>query len=96
MARALGIGAIFLGFGDLFNRFLGAHGRGKSIQNAAYANGIATVACIFLFVPLLGAWGAVLAVIIPNGIYLLQMYISYRKFSQNNASNEMDILKKLS
>lgn len=96
MARALGLGAIFLGFGDLFNRFLGAHGEGKSLQNAAYANGLATVACILIFVPLFGAWGAVIGVIIPNGIYLLQMYLSYRTFSHKINSKEPDILEQLS
>jgi O-antigen/teichoic acid export membrane protein len=84
MARALSLGAIFIGFGDLFNRFLGAHGRGKSLQRAAYANGIASIVCIIIFVPFLGAWGAILGVVIPNGIYLLQMWLSYRKFCQEN------------
>lgn len=88
MARALGLGSIFLGFGDLFNRFLGAHGKGKSLRSAAYANGIATVACILIFVPLIGAWGAVIAVIVPNGIYLFQMYLSYRKYSQTIVNDE--------
>lgn len=88
MARALGLGAIFVGFGDLFNRFLGAHGKGKSLQNAAIANGVANVAGILIFVPLLGAWGAVITAIIAGGIYLLQMLLSYRAFSHGNISDE--------
>lgn len=90
MAKALALGAIFHGFGDLFNRFLGAHGKGRSLQNAAYANGIANVAGIFIFVPLLGAWGAVLTAIIASGIYFLQMFLSYRAFSQENNSQQIE------
>jgi O-antigen/teichoic acid export membrane protein len=86
MARALAIGSILLGFGDLFNRFLGAHGKGKSIQNAAYANGIVTVICILIFVPLWGAWGAILATVLPNGIYFSLLFLSYRAFTHQNAS----------
>jgi O-antigen/teichoic acid export membrane protein len=81
MARVLGLAAIFIGFGDLFNRFLGAHGEGKSIQNAAYANGAASVVCTLIFVPLFGAWGAVLTMIIANGIYFLLLFLSYRTYS---------------
>lgn len=88
MARALSLGAIFYGFGDLFNRFLGAHGKGKSLQNAAYANGIANVAGILIFVPLLGTWGAVISSIFAGGIYLLLMLLSYRIFSHEIISQQ--------
>ncbi len=86
MARALGLGAILVGFGDLFNRFLGAHGKGKSLQNAAYASGIANVAGILVFVPLFGAWGAVMTAIIAGGIYFMKMLLSYRTFSHKTIS----------
>lgn len=81
-ARALSIGAILLGFGDLFNRFLGAHGKGKSIQNAAYANGIVSVVGILILVPLFDVWGAVITTIISNGIYLLLLLFSYKAFTK--------------
>ncbi len=81
MARALSLGAIFLGFGDLFNRFLGAHGKGKSLQNAAYGFGITNLVGMVIFVPLLGAWGAVLTAILAGGVYLIQMVLSYRNFT---------------
>jgi O-antigen/teichoic acid export membrane protein len=84
MARALALGAIFVGFGDLFNRFLGAHGKGKALQNAAYIMGIANVAGIVIFVPLFGALGAVMTTIIAGVIYFLLMFLSYRAFSQKN------------
>jgi O-antigen/teichoic acid export membrane protein len=87
MARALCLAAIFTGFGDLFNRFLGAHGKGKSLQNAAFATGIASVVFTLILVPLFGAWGAVLTMIISNGIYLLIMYLSYRTFSHKIDNN---------
>lgn len=89
MARALAFGAILLGFGDLFNRFLGAHGKGKPIQNAAYANGIATIACVFIFVPLWGVWGAILATLIPNGIYFFLLFFKYRTFSHQITAQEI-------
>jgi O-antigen/teichoic acid export membrane protein len=89
LARALSLAAILLGFGDLFNRFLGAHGIGKSIQNAAYANGIVSVICTFIFIPLIGTWGAVLAMIIANGMYFLLLLLGYRTFSRKKFTEEL-------
>jgi hypothetical protein len=34
-----------------------------------------------IFVPLLGAWGAVLTAILAGGVYLIQMVLSYRNFT---------------
>ena len=90
MAKALGFGAIFLGFGDLFNRFLGAHGKGKSLQNAAYAAGITNVIGALLFVPRFGVWGAIITTITSAGIYFLQMFLSYRTYSQENNSQQVE------
>jgi len=81
MARALSVAAIFMGFGDMFNRFLGAHGQGKPIQNAAISFGVANALGIFVFVPYFGVWGAVITSVLAGSVYLLQMYLSYRRFN---------------
>ena len=48
----------FHGLGGFFNRFLGAHGKGKELRNAALSTGgIILVGCIVLL-PCYGAVGA--------------------------------------
>jgi glycosyltransferase involved in cell wall biosynthesis len=79
MARALSVGAIMVGFGDFFNRFLGAHGKGNVLQNVAYIVGGVEVAGLLLFVPLWGAWGAIITSVLAGATYFLFMYGYYRK-----------------
>ena len=47
------------GFGDMLNRFLGAHGKGKDLRNTAFACGIEHVIGSILFVYLWGINGAI-------------------------------------
>jgi O-antigen/teichoic acid export membrane protein len=79
MARALSIAAILVGFGDFFNRFLGAHGKGKELRNAAYLVGAVNVAGFFLLVPRWGVWGLIVTAILAGFIYLIFIYGYYRK-----------------
>lgn len=83
MARVVMFAAIINGFGDFINRFLGAHGKGKSLRNAAYLVGFINAIGFFLLVPPFGAWGAILTTLIAGVVYFLHMYRSYYKFTHN-------------
>jgi O-antigen/teichoic acid export membrane protein len=81
MARIASFGAILHGFGDLFNSFLGAHGKGKVLRNSAYIVGCVNVLGFFLLVPKYGAWGAIITSYLGVGItYFVYMLLFYLKF----------------
>ena len=86
MARAMSVGAIMVGFGDFFNRFLGAHGKGNILRNVAYIVGGVNVAGLFLFVPLWGVWGAIITSVLAGITYFLFMYGYYRKQTSTDSS----------
>ncbi len=83
-AAFLAIATSMTGLGDLFNRFLGAHGQGKSIRNGAIACGIMTIIGNILFVYIWGINGAVLTRILSALIYLSVMILSYRSYSSKH------------
>jgi len=78
------------GLGDFFNRFLGAHGKGKELRNGAIAVGVINVSGHILLVYLIGVTGAAVTMIISSAVYLSMMVFYYtyhsRKFvfSRNN------------
>lgn len=80
IARILSFGAVMHGFGDLFNRFLGAHGKGKELMSAAYIVGVVNVVGFLVLVPAFGTWGAVATLVLAGGSYFLFTFIFYRKF----------------
>lgn len=79
MAQALGIGSLFVGWGDILQRFLGAHGRGKPLCVSAILTGavaIISAAC------LLGRWGihaAILSSILAGVTYFGLMLLFYMR-----------------
>jgi len=82
----IAIAHVMHGLADFFNRFLGAHGKGKELRNGAIAVGVINVSGYILMVYLLGVKGAAITMIISGTIYLLMMlfyYISYRKTLRN-------------
>ena len=83
-AAFLAIATSINGLGDLFNRFLGAHGQGKPIRNGAFACGIITVLGNILFVYLWGINGAIATRVLSATIYFLFMSMSYRFFTKRN------------
>lgn len=73
-----GIGCIFHGFGELYNRFLSAHGRGRELRNGAYLVGVAIVLSGFIFLPLLGTIGAAVTRLITGVVYFVSMLYYYK------------------
>lgn len=72
-------GIIMNGLADYYNRFLGAHGRGKALRNSAIIVGIALLVCNFTLIPLFGEKGAAFTRVLSGIIYLINMLWYYRK-----------------
>jgi O-antigen/teichoic acid export membrane protein len=82
MAKALAFGAIAQGFGDFYNRFLGAHGKGEFLRNVAYLVGIVNILGFLFLTPSLGINGAVMTTVIAGLANVAFMMIAYRKFTR--------------
>lgn len=83
MARAATLSAILYGFGDFYNRFLGAHGKGNVLRNAALLVGLANAAGFFLLLPFFGAWGGIVTTILAGAVYFGCMLTSYKRHCAN-------------
>lgn len=69
------------GLGDMFNRYLGSHGQGRSIRNASIANGVFKMFGFTILVALFNTNGAIMTVIICDIIYFCSLIYYYRKFT---------------
>jgi O-antigen/teichoic acid export membrane protein len=61
------------GIADYINRFMGAHGFGKEMRNAAFLIGISNVLGFICLVYLFGVMGAAITKLLASLIYLLSM-----------------------
>lgn len=73
-------GVIAHGFGDFFNRFLGANGQGKALRNASIYVGASMMLFNLLFIPQWGELGAAFAKLITGFVYLTIIFIFYKKY----------------
>lgn len=80
ISKLLIVGFIFHGIGDIFNRFLGAKGKGKLLRNAAYLVGIINIFGYTLFIKYFNIDGAILTKILASGLYFLLMWRYYHNF----------------
>ena len=81
-ASWLAIGTSLHGFGDMINRFLGAHGQGRQIRNAAIICGLVIVFGSIVFVYFWNVNGAILTKNIGSLSYFLVMILYYFKFTK--------------
>lgn len=72
------------GLGDMLNRFLGSHGRGRELRNGAIACGLTIVFGSFVLVRFFGIQGAIITKIASSTIYCGFMYYYYRVFVKEN------------
>ena len=79
----LAIGCCMHGFGDMINRYLGSHGKGKCIRNASVANGVFKVIGYTILVYYFNTMGALLTTVICDGIYLFVLLYYYKIFVSN-------------
>lgn len=76
----LAIGTCLHGLGDMFNRFLGAHGQGQSLRNSSFLCGGVLTFGSFVFVWLWGINGAIITKILSSCTYFLAMLAYYRSY----------------
>ena len=80
-ATLLGIGCVLNGLGDVFNRFLGAHGKGVYLRNGAFISGGVALVGYTLMVYLFDIHGAIATRIISTLVYCLMMVYYYKKMT---------------
>ena len=83
-ASWLAIGTCMQGLGDMFNRFLGAHGQGKQLRNGAFACGIVLVLGSFILVYFYQITGAIITKITRSAVYLGIMVYYYLAYVAHN------------
>lgn len=82
-ASVLAIAKCVHGFGDMINRFLCSHGKGKEIRNASFITGGCLVFGSIVFVYIWGIWGAILTNIASSSAYTFMMMYYYKNFLKN-------------
>lgn len=80
IAMFLAVATTIHGLGDLINRFLGAHGRGKELRNGAIACGVILFVGNIVFVYFWGIEGAIATRILSSSAYMIAMIWYYKKF----------------
>ncbi len=79
LAMIIAVGATAHGLGDYYNRFIGAHGRGRDLRNGAVIVGIVNVVGYLGLVPLVGAVGAAITRLLAGLTYCGMMAFYYRR-----------------
>ena len=75
-------GIILNGLADFFNRFLGAHGKGKALRNSAFIVGLGIMILNIILIPLFGETGAAWTTFFSGVIYFMCMYFYYRSLEK--------------
>lgn len=82
----LSVGFTFHGLGDMFNRFLGAHGKGTYLRNGALLAGGISLLGYTIGVYYYEIWGAIITRVLASVAYFVSMvlyYIVFRKEERN-------------
>lgn len=83
----MAIGSILHGFGDLLNRFIGAHGQGQLLKYGAILAGVVNMLGCAILVPAFGLFGAGINVLIEGFVYITAMYVFYQRLSSRLVSS---------
>jgi O-antigen/teichoic acid export membrane protein len=81
----ISLGITAHGMADFFNRYLGAHGKGKMLRNSSFLIGISLLVTNFLFIPIWHEKGAVFARLVSGLVYLINMIYFYKKYTNLKA-----------
>ncbi|MBN2858623.1 MAG: oligosaccharide flippase family protein [Candidatus Delongbacteria bacterium] len=84
LAYIVSIAQILHGYGNYYNRFLGAHGLGKKLRNGAFLVGISNLAGFVFLVPAFGAYGAAFTKLSSGLVFVVSMYIYYIYYTRSN------------
>lgn len=74
------IGVIAHGFGDFYNRYLGANGQGKALRNSSFIVGGSMMMFNLMFIPKWGETGAAYARLITGFVYLIIIIYYYYRY----------------
>jgi O-antigen/teichoic acid export membrane protein len=77
-------GVIAHGFGDFYNRFLGANGQGRSLRNSSFFVGGSMLLFNLIFIPKWGEYGAAFAKLITGLVYITTIILYYYRYIRNN------------
>jgi len=80
LSYIVSFGVIAHGFGDFFNRYLGANGQGKALRNSSFLVGGSMLVFSLILIPKWGAYGAAYAKLINGFVYLGIIIYYYKKF----------------
>lgn len=83
-ASFLALASTFQGLGDVYNRFLGAHGKGKYLRNAALFSGIVSIVGYTVIAYFFDIKGAIFTRISGSFIYFALMLYYYRVFTRKS------------
>lgn len=90
-ACILSIGFTFHGLGDVFNRFLGAHGQGTSLRNGAFISGAIALLGYTIGVYYFGIWGAIVTKISASLAYFASMAVYYICFVRTRSGKAIGL-----
>ena len=82
-ASVMAVGFTLHGLGDVYNRFLGAHGLGVYLRNAAFVGGGVSLIGYTVGIYYGGIMAAIVTRIISSSIYFLMMFLYYKKVTVN-------------
>lgn len=83
-ASVMAIGFTLHGLGDVYNRFLGAHGKGTYLRNAAWISGFISLVGYTIGIYFYGITAAIVTRILSSSIYYFSLLFYYRKFRGMN------------
>ncbi len=83
-ASIMAIGFTLHGLGDVYNRFLGAHGLGKYLRNGAFISGSIALLGYTIGIYYGGIMGAIITKILSSCSYFFMMLFYYKKVSRKN------------
>lgn len=80
LTMIVSFGILAHGFGDFFNRYLGANGQGKALRNASFIVGGSTMLFNLLLIPVWGEKGAAYGRLITGFVYIFIILYYYYKY----------------
>lgn len=83
-ASVMALGFTLHGLGDVYNRFLGAHGKGTYLRNAAWISGFISLVGYTIGIYFYGITAAIITRILSSSIYYFSLLFYYRKFRGMN------------
>lgn len=93
LTQIISVGVAGYGMADFFNRYLGAHGKGKMLRNSSIWTGISLLITNFLFIPIWHERGAAFASVLGSLVYLVIGSYYYRRYTKDLSKTDSDCLE---